>query len=567
VAQVCNHLDGMPLAIELAAARAKVLSVEQISERLRDSFVLLTGGGRTALAHHRTLRATIEWSHELLLEEEQMLFRRLSVFAGGWTLEAAETVGTGGGIVEGAVLNLLTSLVDKSLVMVGERDSKTRYRLLETVRQYAWEKLEEAGEERNVGHRHAAWYLALSEEAEPHLRGHQQVSRLRLLEREHANLRASMQFLLREGEVETAVRLAWALWFFWYLRRHLGEGFRYSTEILERDDTLPAGLHARALFIRAAMSDGIDSMEVVEKFCQTSVDLFRQAEDGFGVAIAVGSLGLLAMRRGNMERARTLLEQALDLNRKIGDRWGVSSVLVYMGIIPLSKGDNAQAVGYFEEALSLSREVGDRYVGYLAHYNLALASRSEGDHEQALRHYLDGLGLAVEVGDSANAAYCLEGVAGLIATGNEPELAVRLFGASEVWLEAFGAPRYAHAEDRVASERALRALRDRLGGEAFELAWAEGRGMSLERAVEYGVLASAATPRGLFAAPAYPAGLSAREVEVLRLVAKGMTNAQVAQELYISPRTVNSHMGSVYHKIGSNTRAEAARFAAEHGLL
>jgi predicted ATPase/DNA-binding CsgD family transcriptional regulator len=567
VVQVCHRLDGMPLAIELAAARTKVLSVEQISERLRDSFALLAGGDRTALPHHRTLRATIEWSHGLLLKEEQMLFRRLSVFAGGWTLEAAEAVGTGAGIEEGEVLDSLTSLVDKSLVLVGERDSETRYRLLETVRQYTWEKLEEAGEERNVGYRHAAWYLMLSEEAEPHLKGHQQVSRLRLLEREHANLRASMQFLLREGEVETAVRLAWALWFFWYLHRHLGEGFRYSTEILEEGDTLPVGLHARALFIRAAMSDGIDVMEMVEKSCQKSVDLFRQAGDGFGLAIAVGSLGLLAMRRGNMERARTLLEQALDLNRIVGDEWGVSSVLVYMGIIPLSKGDNAQAVGYFEEALSLSRKIGDRYVGYLAHYNLALASRAGGDHEQALGHYLEGLGLAVEVGDRANAAYCLEGVAGLIATGSEPELAVRLFGASEVWLEALGAPRYAHAEDRVVSKRALRALRERLGVEIFEIAWAEGREMSPERAVEYGVLASAATPQGPPSAPAYPAGLSAREVEVLRLVAKGMTNAQIAQELSISPRTVNAHLGSVYHKIGSNTRAEAARFASEHGLL
>jgi len=567
VAQICYRLDGIPLAIELAAARMKVLSAEQISSRLHDSFDLLSGVGRTAMPHHRTLRATMDWSHELLAEEEQVLFRRLSVFAGGFTLEAAEAVGAGESIEEAGVLDLLGSLVDKSLVLFEEQGGEARYRLLETVRQYGREKLAEAGEAERVHQRHAAYYLALAEEAEPHLKGHHQMTWLGVLEREHPNLRVSMRFLLNDGEVDTAVTFAWALWFFWYLHRHLGEGFRYSGEILDRGDALPAGPRAKALFIRAAMSDGIDSLERVEKSCQDSADLFREAGDGFGLAIAVGSLGLLAMRRGDMERAQMLLEDALDLNRKVGDRWGVSSVLAYMGIIPLSRGDNARAVGYFEEAPALSREVGDRYVGYLSLYNLALASRARGDREQAARHYTEGLGLAVEVSDRANAAYCLEGLAGLIAEGSEsPERAVRLFGASEAWLEALGAPRYAHAEDRVVSERALAALRDRLGGGTFEAAWAEGLEMSPEQAIEH-ALTSPVILQEAPPASEYPAGLSAREVEVLKLVARGMTNAQIARELFISPRTVNAHLGSVYHKIGYSTRAEATRFASERGLL
>jgi predicted ATPase len=208
VAQICYRLDWIPLAIELAAARTRVLSVEQISSRLDDSFALLTGHERTAIAHHRTLRATMEWSYELLSEAERALLRQLSVFAGGWTLSAAEAVCAGGGLEGDEVLDLLTQLVDKSLVLVGEQDGDARYRLLETVRQYASEKLEEAGEAGEVRGWHAAWFLALAEEAEPHLKGHQQLEWLGRLEPEHENLRSAMRWLIDEGEVETAVRLA-----------------------------------------------------------------------------------------------------------------------------------------------------------------------------------------------------------------------------------------------------------------------------------------------------------------------------------------------------------------------
>ena len=569
VAHVCYRLDGIPLAIELAAARMRVLSVEQISSRLDESFRLLAAGSRGNMPHHRTLRATMDWSYDLLSRKEQILFRRLSVFAGGWTLEAAEEVSAGDDLEQDEVLDLLSRLVDKSLVFLTERDREARYRLLETIRQYGWEKLEDSGEADKVRGRHAAWFFALAERAEPGLKGSQQLAWLERLEREHDNLRAAMRWPLDRGEVQTAVRLIWALRLFWYVHGHQGEGYRYTREALHKAEVLSTRMRARALCAGGLMSYGLESVERTRRLWEEGAALFRQAGDKFGLAVSLAGMGLAALQQGDMGRARVLFEEALELYREIGDKWGVSSILSHLGIIPLTQGDHERAVRYFEDALAISREIGDRLIGSIALYNLALGeSQVQGDHERAAELYVEGLRLAVEMGDKANAAYCLEGLGNLISErGGEPEHAARLFGASETLLEAVGAPRYVQAQARLPYEHAVEALRSRLGETAFAAAWAEGRTMSPEQAVEYDLGPPPTAPGEPSPPPTYPADLSAREVEVLRLVARGLTNAQVAQELYISPRTVNAHVGSIYHKIGYSTRAEAARFATEHDLL
>jgi predicted ATPase len=311
VAQICYRLDGMPLAIELAAARVKVLSVEQISSRLDDAFALLGGGGRTALAHHGTLRATMDWSYELLPEEERLLLRRVSVFAGGFALEAAEVVCAGGDLERGEVLELLASLVDKSLVLVAERDGEARYRLLETIRQYGLEKLEEGGEAGQMRGRHAAWFLSLAERAESELKGHQQVVWLARLEREHDNLRVAMRWLLEEGETDTAVRLAWALWLFWRVHGYQGEGYRYTGEALEAGDALPTLVRAKALCVRGLMSYGIESIEGTERLWEQSAALFRKTNDTFGLALTMGGLSAMALARGDLDRSTALFEEVL----------------------------------------------------------------------------------------------------------------------------------------------------------------------------------------------------------------------------------------------------------------
>jgi predicted ATPase/DNA-binding CsgD family transcriptional regulator len=566
VAQICYRLDGIPLAIELAAARVKVLSVGQIAARLDDRFALLTDGGRTALVRQRTLEAAMDWSHELLSRGERALLRRLSVFAGGFTLEAAEVVCSGlpsdEELEQAEVLDLLSRMVDKSLVLVVEQAGEARYRLLETIRQYGREKLERSGEEAGIRRCHAGFLLELAEEAGPELKGPRQGEWLERLDREHDNLRAAMRWLLEEGEAEAAVRLAWALWLFWFHRGHQDEARGWIEGVLAKGDALPAGLRAKVLYADGVMSWGLRENSDTIRLLEESRALFRRAEDRHSEALALAATGIPTLQRGDVERATAILEEGIELLRQAGDKWETSFMLAHLGMIYLDRDESARAARHFEESLALSREVGHKFSGCVSLTNLARAAQARGDHERAAGLYAEGLALAVELGDKANAAYCLEGLARVTSARGDQERAVRIFGTAEALLEAAGDPLYAHAQDRAYYGRVVDALRSRLDEETFRAAWSEGRAMEMEQAVEY-----ALEPRKPPAPPAHPAGLSAREVEVLRLVANGMTNAQVARELFISPNTVNRHLNSIYGKLGVSSRAAATRFAAEHHLI
>lgn len=423
---------------------------------------------------------------------------------------------------------LLSSLVDKSLVLVTEQGGEARYRLLETVRQYGREKLDTSVEEEGVRRRHVEFYLALAERAEPDLKGRRQVVWLERLEMEHENLRAAMRFLLEKGAIESAVRFTWALWLFWYLHGHQGEGYRYTGKLLVKTNALPTVMQAKVLIVRGNMSYGRESVEGTEQLFEEAAALSRQTGNRVDLAIALAGVGVTAMQQGDMQRATALFEEVLKLYREVANKWGVSYALVHLGMALLSRGGHAEATRYFEEALAISREIGYRLSGYISLYSLALASRVRGDLERAEELYIEGLELAVKAGDKANAAYCLEGLAGLIEERGDPEPAALLFGAAEVLLEAVGAPLYVQAQDRALYEKAVEALRSGLGEEAFAVAWNEGRAMALEQAVEYALEYQATRQKQPPLSEEYPAGLSGREVEVLKLVASGMTNAQIA---------------------------------------
>jgi len=566
VAQICYRLDGIPLAIELAAARVRVLSVGQIAARLDDRFALLTDGGRTALARQKTLEAAMDWSYELLSQGERELLRRLSVFVGGFTLEAAEAVCSGfpadDGLGRGEVLDGLSRLVDKSLVLVVERDGDARYRLLETVRQYGREKLERSGEAEGIRRRHAGFMLTLAEEAGPELKGLRQGAWLGRLETEHGNLRAAMRWLLEKGEAQASARFAWALWLFWFHRGHQDEGRRWIEGVLAKGDGLPPDLRARVLYADGAMSWGLRETSDTIRLLEESRALFGRAGDRHGEALALAAAGVPTLQQGDVERATAILEEGIELLREAGDKWETSFMLAHLGMIYLDQDEQARATMLFEESLALSREVGHKFSGSVSLYNLAGAAQGRGDHERAAELYAEGLALAVELSDKANAAYCLEGLARVTSVRGDHERAVRILGAAEALLEAAGGPLYAHAQDRVHYERVVGALRSGLDEEVFRAAWSEGRAMEITQAVGY-----ALEPRKPSAPPAHPAGLSTREVEVLRLVASGMTSAQVAKELFISPNTVNRHLHSIYGKLGVSSRAAATRFAVERRLV
>jgi predicted ATPase/DNA-binding CsgD family transcriptional regulator len=570
IARICYRLDGMPLAIELAAARVRVLSPGQISTRLEESSGLLSGGGRTTLARHATLRATMDWSYDLLSEEERVLFRRLSVFAGGFTLEATEAVGSGEGAEQVEVLELLASLVDKSLLLVAERDGETRYRLLETVRQYGLEKLQETGDADHVYRRHAEHYLALAEEAASEPR--EQGTWLEKLGIEHGNLRAALRWALdrEESEGERAwmgLRLATALARvrFWAAYGE-GEGLGWLERGIAGSGAAPAAVRAKALseagYLAIWRGDYRRSVALLEE----SKALFEELEDKPGVAASLFHLGSMALHGGDHESARPLLREAEALRWELEDRQAIGSLLYLLAFAALDEGDHARAVALAEEGLALDREVGDLRGIAMCLTILGVAALEQGDPEHAATAYEEEMRVQRRLKDKTGIAYGLRGLSGVAAMRRQPARAARTWGAAEALSEATGLPLSPFDRSHPDYEGLLAVARSRLDAAAWETALAEGRAMTPAQAVEY-ALEPPSEPEVFAVSSAHPAGLSAREVEVLRLVAQGMTNAQIAKELFISPRTVNAHLGSVYHKIGTSTRAEAARFATEHDLL
>ena len=570
VARICYRLDGIPLALELAAARAKVLSVDQISERLDDSFALLTGGGRTAIPHHKTLRAAMDWSYDLLTGQEQTLLARLSVFAGGFGLEAAEAVGPGGGIDEFDVLDLLASLVDKSLVLVAEQDGEARYRLLETVRQYGREKLEVSGETEQVLQRHAGFYLALAERAD--LMSREQAKWLGRLEAEHDNFRAALALLLggdapSESGIRSGLQMAVALWPFWFTRGYLSEGRGWLESAIKRGGPEASSAKAAALNGAGYLTLFQGEYGAAKVLLERSLALYRELGDDEGVASSLIYLGFVAvLSLQDLETVPALEEEAVGLRPRLRDPLVVANLILLSGLVALNQGDLERAVSLHRESLAMFRELHDaRGMGHCFN-NLGFLALLRNDHEEAAALLRENLLLARQSGYKLAIQYSFLGLGFVADSWGDPIRAARLWGATETMEETFGIEITPIARSAMDYETRVATARSHAGEAVFQTAWSRGRSMSPQEAIDY-ALQEPELPEAAEPLSAYPAGLSAREVEVLRLVARGLTNAQVAEKLYISPRTVNAHLGSVYHKIGSSTRAEAARFATEHGLL
>ena len=569
VAEICRRLEGIPLAIELAAARVSTLSAEQILKRLEDSLKLLTGGGRTRTPRQQSLRGALDWSYELLSEAEQDVFRRLSVFAGGWTLEAAEAAVVGEGVEEGDVLDLLSNLVDKSFVVATQTtgDGGVRYRLLEPVRHYAQELLQESGEDEEVLRRHAEFFVRLAERARPELRAERQVEWLATLDRENDNLRATLAWATA-NDVEIAARLGWALWPFWAIRNRHREGQGWLDPIVTRRDELPLVLRARALMAAGAMAYAQGGDERVEQYAQEVMELSRRVgRDPHAEAYAHTGFGLVATASGDLEAAKEHLGRALPLFQESGEEGMAAQAHTWVGMVLLLQGDRERAERRFEEGLALGRRIGDRGSIYQALYDLAQLALSRADFDLAASRFSEGIVPSKEMGDHHNVALFLEGLAAVAGAQGHDERSARLFGAAEVIIDAIWVLRYKdHQRNSSLYERTVTAVRSRLGNEDFEEARAEGRAMDFERAIEYALSQEDQAPPTA-SVPEYPAGLTRREAEVLRLVAAGFSNAQVAQRLYLSPRTVQRHLNSIYHKLGVSSRSAATRFAVEHGLL
>ncbi len=481
LASICSRLDGIPLAIELAAARVRSLSVEEIEGRLNQRFRLLTGGSRTALPRQQTLRSLIDWSYDLLNDPAKLLLQRLSAFAGGWTLEAAERICAGDSLDESEILDLLTSLCDKSLIAADPNDASSRFKMVETVRQYAKERLLENGAGDAVRDRHLDYYLALAEAAEPALVGAQQLEWLRRLAHEHDNLRAALEWSLAQAGSPKGLRLCGALQRFWMTRGHVSEGREWCTRVLR------AGGAAQRTAARAKVLNGAGLLAYHQLDYATaraqheeSLAIRRELGDRKGVAASLNNLGIVTLDQGDFAAARALHEESLEIARQLGNRNGIARSLGNLSMVASEQRDFAAARPLAEECLTILRELGDRGGIAIGLHTLGGLAFNRSDFASAGALFRESLTILFELGDKGRIAYALEELASVIAALGEPARAARIWGAVDRLREAMGAPA---AQGGVLSARAGAARAAMNDAAAFQTAWQQGRAMTLEHAI------------------------------------------------------------------------------------
>ena len=528
VAEICVRLDGLPLAIELAAARIKMLPPKAMLQRLSSRLKLLTGGPRDLPERQRTLRGAIEWSHALLDHGEQALFARLAVFSGGRTLVAIDAICDAEGALPVDTFEGVSSLMDKSLLRQEEGlGGDPRFVMLETVHEFAREKLKERSEAEEIKRTHAQYFLTLAEEAYPGLKGADQVEWLDLLEAEHQNMRAALSWALERREAEMAIRLGSALWLFWFVRGYHSEGRRWLQEALAIEERGSPDSRAMALagvgWLAAHQGDLARAEEACEEGLQLlaneareaseakrcllvflgwvereredyeratqlfeeSLALSQQASDTYWHATSLSNLALVSHYRRDSESATHLYERSMDLFREQGDKQSLAYCLNNLGMVAYSQGDLGRAARLTEEGVALVRELGARVDVALGLCNLGWIALLQDELGRAADHYRESLSLSWDIGLTPLVQSALEGCACLAGTQGEATRAVRLWGAAQTLHEARGIPR---DDDFLAEADArLSAVRLGMGEEKWEEAWRKGRIMTLDEAVSYAV--------------------------------------------------------------------------------
>jgi predicted ATPase/class 3 adenylate cyclase/DNA-binding CsgD family transcriptional regulator len=610
VASLCVRLDGIPLALELAAARLGSLSVPEISSRLDRRFQLLTRGSRTALPRHQTLRALIDWSYDLLNQQERLVLDRLSVFAGGWTLAAAEAVASRGDTADWQVLDHLAALVDKSLVQAEDSHGSTRYRLLETVRDYAAERLgERPGSELHQARAaHRDHYLALAETAERHLCGRDEAVWLDRLEAEFDNIRAALAFSLADPEgAEPGLRLAVGLRWFCNMRSHGGEVFEVLNALLQRPDArAPTHIRARALTVGCHLLDLLVSDTEVTSMAGEAIRIARDLADDAIAADALSFLCWFRFEQGDLPAALAQIGEAVGLARTAGDPRLLAEILGRRAVFESEAGDLDAAFADNEEALSLARAIGDnlRLANTLANLavdehtagdlraarahlqeastladehgyqnlsvglpqNLGFVDLLDGDPRSARRHFTDSLDVARKAGVKAYVHGAFLGLALAAGADGDPTAAATLHGFADEQYEQAG--RGFEAIETGLRDRDHAQLRVKLGDAAFEAAYTRGRTLSQADAIALAGPAAEPDPAAESATGQATAGdladlLSQREREIVALLAGGATDAQIAERLFLSINTVRSHLDRIRDKTGARRRAELVRYAIQ----
>ncbi len=567
ISQICARLDGIPLAIELAAARCKLLSPQAMLARLDSRFTLLTGGARDVPMRQRTLRRTLDWSYHLLDDSEKRLFARLAVFQGGRSLEAIEAVCQPDLPLD--VFDGLAALVDKNLIQQTEMpEGEPRFVMLETIHEYARERLAESGEADLIRRRYAEYFVALAERAEPELRLAEHQHWSQQLEQELNNLRAVLEWSLGEGDVALGVRLAGALSLFWWAYGYHVEGRRWIQPLLERLDEVPMRYHAKFLFGAGTMTFFYD-LETARRHLMRALELSRKAGDRLlvGFALVFQSYTML----GKKEADLAVAEEALTLFRELDHKPGIAQALNGVGVIAAEMGDDDRARQAYEECLALCQETGETRRVILMLQNLSFLALHMGDYERAWNIARQALELAIQMNNRLLIAVLLAVIAGPAGLHGQPRRATRWLGASEAALESIGALH--QPVDRREVDRIIAGVRAQLDETAFQAAWAEGRTMTLEQAVAE-TLRNTTAPGQRADTPAIAprAGhpfepLTERELEILRLMSSGLATREIASQLFLSVGTVRWYLKHIYSKLYVHSRTQAILRARELNLL
>jgi predicted ATPase len=482
IAEICRRLDGLPLAIELAAVRVKLLAPQAILTRLSNSLKLLTGGARDLPERQQTMRGAIQWSYDLLEAEEKKLLNRLAVFAGGLTLGAAEAVANAAGDLSVDLLDGVASLVDKSLIAQREMaDGEPRFRMLEVVREFALEALETSGEAGDVKRLHAGFYAQLSETAEPELLGAKTAQWMETLEQEHDNLRSAIEWSLA-SEPETALRIAGAINRFWVSRGYLSEGIKWTKRALESNgEEADTKLRSKAYSGIGDLSWRQGDLEAAELSFQESLQLAREIDDKDRISRSLGGLGVVKTQQGNLSQAKALTEESLAIARELNDRTLISMRLNTLGEIARQQEDYQAAREFYEAALTLARPESAKAEISVFTLNLASVACLQADYKAALSFALEGLKISEELGDKIRTGTALGIFAGLAVTVGEMEKAARLFGAAQAIYDAIG---YKLVKaDEIFFDHYISEARAQMNDEAYEAAFLEGQMMRMKKAI------------------------------------------------------------------------------------
>lgn len=623
IADICIHLDGLPLAIELAVSRLKLLSPQMLLERLDHRLEILTNGVRDAPVRQQTLRNTLMWSYHLLNPIEQRLFCYLSIFVGGCIFQTIETMWATleSEQEKGQVLEGVASLLDKSMLLrtAQEEGEEPRLFMLRTIREFGLERLFLDGKLEQTQLAHARYYLALAEEAEPALKGSQPLPWLERLEREHDNLHEALRYLIMYGErgvsvgTEMALRLGKALERFWIIRGHVREGRDLIERALKHCQGVFPSVRGDAMHTIANLAGLQGDLPSVAASGEETLALFQELGDPAGIVRSLCKLGSVAQMRGEYAtactyyeeslvisrrekcketlgetlyyfasmsffqgdicQARAMIEECLALFRESDDQYNIAAALSLLGWILLLQGDAQAAYALEEENLAICREVGSQHRSAHALSALGHIAFHMGDFSQAYERFEESLAMMMRLGDRWMVAFCLEGLARAVVAQGEAVWAVHLLSAATVLRDVIGVS--TSPLEQLVREQTLSTIHDQLDEQAFTTAWTEGQTMSPEQATfaRRSFMPSSADraaeklpATSMRTSCALTTGLTRREQEILYLVAQGLTDAQVAERLVITRRTVNWYLTKIYRKIHVSSRNAATRYALEHKL-